>query len=339
MKLFRVVLAGVALAVLPAAAAAQIQHQPIGCVVAGRFPRFEANFTPDEALARARVVFRPAGGKHWYAVAMTREAGKLAGLLPKPKKSLESLDYYIEATDTAMASTRTPDQVARVAAGAGACSNAPVTSAVALAKVTLEVPAGAPSVPPGFSANGIVPSTAGAAGAAAGATAGTAAVGAAAGGGIGAGVIIGAGAVVAGGAALAATAGGGDEGGDDEQPNEPPPAPTTLGLSVSPSQFDQFPVTLQFQGQSVTASEANPVWLEVPMPAPGTYQFTVTPSRAGEVNIGLRDNSPTGGVGVQPASITPTAPVTRVTPNCGRTMQATGTFTVSFVVAQGATCH
>lgn len=352
MRTCRVVLAA-GLAMVPEVVAAQIQHRPVSCLVADQFPRFEAAFTPADAVGRARLVFRPRGGRHWYSVAMMPEGGTLAGVLPSPKKSLESLDYYVEVTDRAMATTRTPDQVARVAAGPGACRDAEATSTVASASVTLEVPVGAPSVPPGFNAGGIVGASGTAAGTAVAGASGTATAGAASGGGLGAGVIIGAGVLAAGGAAVAATAGGGEDGpgptpspspsgapGPTPSPSPsgaPPGGPAVLGLSVSTQMGDQFPVTLQFQGQSIT-SQGDVTWLEVPMPAAGTYQFAVTPSRAGEVNIGLRNNTPQDGVGVQPSSITPSAAVTRTTPPCGMTVRATGPFTVTFVLAAGQSC-
>ncbi|HYN00994.1 MAG TPA: hypothetical protein VE359_00980 [Vicinamibacteria bacterium] len=55
--------------------------------------------------------FRPAGGPHWYSVPMKAEGGVFAGVLPKPKKSLQKLDYYIEATDTSFGSARSAQPV------------------------------------------------------------------------------------------------------------------------------------------------------------------------------------------------------------------------------------
>ena len=57
----RVVLGTLVLAVGPALAAEQgpaIGHAPVGCVVAGKFPRFEARFDPAATVARVAPMGR-----------------------------------------------------------------------------------------------------------------------------------------------------------------------------------------------------------------------------------------------------------------------------------------
>src|SRR5688572_25063703 len=86
---------------IPAMALGQgvsIDHQGIGCVVAGRFPRFDARLDPAAGVARARVNFRPEGTPHWYWVDMKPEAGLFHGILPKPRKTLHRFSYYIDVT-------------------------------------------------------------------------------------------------------------------------------------------------------------------------------------------------------------------------------------------------
>jgi hypothetical protein len=148
-----------------------IEHSTVGCVVAEKYPRFAARFTPPEAVAKARVLFQPKDAAHWYAVAMRPEGAAFHGILPKPKKSLEAFRYYIEVTDKAASTSRTPDQTATVVGTAAECQGKMVAGALGSASVALEVPAGAPAVPAGFASGGVAVA-AGAAAAAAGASAG-----------------------------------------------------------------------------------------------------------------------------------------------------------------------
>ncbi|HUG55204.1 MAG TPA: hypothetical protein VMR21_16475, partial [Vicinamibacteria bacterium] len=76
--------------------AASIDHRPVGCVVADRFPRLEAMLEPADTVARARIFFRADAGP-WYTVALAREGSVFAGTLPKPTKSLKQFSYYLEA--------------------------------------------------------------------------------------------------------------------------------------------------------------------------------------------------------------------------------------------------
>jgi hypothetical protein len=191
---------------VPAGAEAPaIQHEPVACVVAGRFPRLEARFAPAESVARARVQFQAEGGRHWYGVAMKPGGTAFSAVLPKPKKSLKSYRYYLEVVDTALGTSRTPEYSTTVAASGAACADVKEAGSVSSAVVKVEVPAGAPSLPGGFSASGVT--AVGAAGAAVAAGAATAA---AAGGGVPAALLIGGGVVLAGaGVAVAAGAAGG----------------------------------------------------------------------------------------------------------------------------------
>ena len=81
-----------------------IEHSAVGCVVAEKFPHFEARFNPAHAVAKAKVLFQPDQAAHWYAVAMRPDGPVFRGVLPKPKKSLATFRYYIEVTDTAAGS-------------------------------------------------------------------------------------------------------------------------------------------------------------------------------------------------------------------------------------------
>jgi hypothetical protein len=182
-----------------AAETVTIEHSAVGCVVAEKHPRFEARFTPGDAVAKAKVLFQPKDAARWYAVAMKREGPVFHGVLPKPKKSLEAFRYYIEVTDKAASTSRTPEQTATVVRTAAECQDKMMAGALGSATVALEVPAGAPTVPAGFAAGGVTVVAGAAAGAAAVSTGGgfpTAAV------------LIGAGAAAAGGAVIVAKGAG-----------------------------------------------------------------------------------------------------------------------------------
>jgi hypothetical protein len=184
----------------PAPQAPVIDHRPVACAVAERFPRMEARFTPADSIATARVLFQGATANEWYSVAMTPEASGFSGILPKPKKSLKEFHYYLEVTDRALRSNRTIEYTTAVVGGAGECQGKVLAATVASAVITLTGPAGAAVVPAGFAAGGVV--AAGSAGVAGASGAGTG------GGGLSTGVLVAGGAVVAG-AGIAVAAGSG----------------------------------------------------------------------------------------------------------------------------------
>ena len=215
-----------------------IDHQGVGCVVAGKFPRFDARLDPSADVARARLNFRPEGGAHWYYVEMKPEAGVFHGVLPKPQKSLHRFSYYIDVTDRAFHASRTAEFVPEVASGPAACGREKVLAAsLAKARVLVHAPegvAGAPALPAGFATEGVV--SAGTAGVKAVAASG-------AGGGLGPTALILGGVAIGGGAAaVIATSKG-----EGSSSTQSPPATTPSG-----------PRTLTFTGVDTGASACNP---------------------------------------------------------------------------------
>jgi hypothetical protein len=213
-----------------------IEHAPVGCVVADKFPLFEARVSPAESVGRARVYFRGSGNAY-YTVEMKPESGTFRAVLPKPKKDLGQVHYYIEVVNQAFAESRTAEYVAEVAGDAASCSKKGAMAAVAgSASLIVTAASGAPAIPAGFSAAGIT---------SAGAAAGAGAAGAAStGGGIGATALVVGGLAIAGGAvAVGAAKGGGEEPTDPGSgPNGGGPTgavysvgfvPTLPGLDVS----------------------------------------------------------------------------------------------------------
>jgi len=335
-----------ALALLPAAAPAELVHDSVACARAGKFPRLEAALT-GAPVARARVFFRAKGSPHWYAVAMapTRE-GRLVGVLPRPEKGLEAFEYYIEVTDTAMTASRTPDQSVVVGTGPADCRGGVMAIGVDSASVSLEAPAGAPSVPSGFSSAGLS-----AAGSAASTTA-------AAGGGATKAVLIGVG-LAAAGAGIAATAGGGDDGDGSDgangggngggnngggtgpgttTPGTQPSGPTVVAVTVSTPVNAPVPFTAQFQGRSVS-SGGEMVRLEATTP-PGAYDVVVSAAATTTVFFGFHPGAGTGPGGVVLDSWQPSAPITITTPPCGFGVGPAASVTVRFQVAtSGSLCR
>ncbi len=199
----------------------QVFHDPVGCLVADRYPRFEARIEPESAAARVRIQFRTEEAVDWYFVEMKRENGGRAGLLPKPTKSLKRFRYYIEVTGTDFESARTPEYAAEVVPDASSCGSKLVAASVpSTGSVVVGGPAGAPAVPPGFATLGVAGVAAG------GAAVGAGAVGA---GGVSTGLVVGG--VVLGAAAVAggavAIAGGSDETPAATSPPVTSPPPTT----------------------------------------------------------------------------------------------------------------
>lgn len=189
-----------------AAPAADIEHAPVACVAAEKFPRLEARVAPAESVAAVRLVFQGQTAD-WYSVAMKPEGAVFAGVLPKPKKDLKSLRYYIEVTDKAMGTNRTAEYTAAVVDSAGACKGKLMAVGLASASVILQGPAGVAALPAGFASSGVVAGSAAGSGSAVGA----AGAGGGAGGGIGATALVLGGVAVAGGAVAVGMSKGGDD--------------------------------------------------------------------------------------------------------------------------------
>jgi hypothetical protein len=222
-----------------------IEHKPVGCIVAGKYPKMNACFTPSTKLARARVYFRPEEGPaNWYYVEMKTDQPCFAGVLPKPKKSLigKKVLYYVDAFDQQFTENRTPDNPADVVANERECKkDIPVAPFVTNASVTVF-----PSLPAGFAAAGLATGT-------------TIAIGA------------GAAAVVGGGVAVAAS------GGSDNNNN----TPTTVAgggttTTTQPPPVNSTTTTTTTSTTQPVATAFRPVFKISPNPPTGTEPLTVT---------------------------------------------------------------
>jgi hypothetical protein len=130
-----------------------IEHHPVHCVVAGKYPQLDACFQPAERVARARVYFRAEGEPEWYYVEMKPEAPCFRGTLPRPKKSLERMRYYIAVTDRDFAEARTEEYAASVVGSEKACTIGAVAPYVTTASVVVS---GAAALPAGFAGAGLL---------------------------------------------------------------------------------------------------------------------------------------------------------------------------------------
>jgi hypothetical protein len=197
--------------VLPAlhAQGPAIDHKPVGCIVAGNFPKLNACFSPASAVARARIYFKgtaPTMGPHWYWVEFKSDSPCFVAILPKPMKTMTGMSYYVEVADKQFREARNADQSVKIVPDAGGCDkDIPVAGWVQNASVVVGGPAGASTIPLGFSGAGVV----------------------GVGGGVGTGVILGG--VVATGAAGAGvyTLTNDDDSTSDPGPPPPPPPPAT----------------------------------------------------------------------------------------------------------------
>ena len=139
----------------PSAAAIEIRHQPLPCVVADRFARVAATATPAAHTAELRFRADPAGP--WYAVAMKPENGEWSAFLPRPTASLPRFEYSIAMAGEGQDTAETPAYPVTVGTDPAACGGAD-RSAVS-SSIVVRVPDGAPLVPPvplGFNPTGVV---------------------------------------------------------------------------------------------------------------------------------------------------------------------------------------
>jgi hypothetical protein len=156
-----------------------IDHKAVGCIVAEQYPKMSACFVPT-ALARSRVYFRAGGTPHWYFVDGRPDMPCVGYVLPKPKRTIKFVDYYVEGMSTTGGEGRTTEYNPIVVVRESECKrDVPVAPFLTRATVVVGATPGAPAIIPGFT---------GLAGAAAG--------------GLSTGAVVG---IVAGGAAVAGT--------------------------------------------------------------------------------------------------------------------------------------
>lgn len=126
----------------PEASALELVHEPLSCAAPGRYPLVGARAVPAEGVAAAELRFRAAAGGGWYVVRMRSSHGQWTAWLPRPLAALPRFEYEVALTgaDAREAATGPIAVEVRDDCPAG-------VSAVAEA-IAVQVPAGAPAVPP-----------------------------------------------------------------------------------------------------------------------------------------------------------------------------------------------
>lgn len=143
-----------------AAADLTIRHDPPACFLAEAFPRLEARVEPAAQAARVRVTFRPEAASLWHAVVAQADGDRFTVLLPRPRLAARRIHYRFHATGSDAAAASSPEYTAEVVADGAACAGRVADSGPS-ARVLVEVPPGAPMVPPvpkGFDPVGAVSS-------------------------------------------------------------------------------------------------------------------------------------------------------------------------------------
>ena len=133
----------------------EIEHRAPACVQAGKYARLDACFRPASVLARARVYFRKGGTTDWFYVEMAPNAPCHRALLPRPRKDIGRIEYYISATDRRSSEARTKD-VTLLVIDDGSCSAGPLAPIAESGSVVIGSATGA--APVGFvTAGGLSP--------------------------------------------------------------------------------------------------------------------------------------------------------------------------------------
>jgi hypothetical protein len=136
--------------------ATTINHEPVGCFIAGQFPLLDAAIAPSESVARARVYFKAAGGTDWFFVEMTPQEGKFFGKLPRPKIEASPITYYIQATTTQFGEAQTSEVEGIVVAEEKDCGDRKVAAIGPAGPVQVfSAASGAAIAPAGFAAGGL----------------------------------------------------------------------------------------------------------------------------------------------------------------------------------------
>ena len=85
-----------------------IEHQPIPCTIPGKPISICASISDDSTIKRASVYFRATDERYYSLVEMAFGGLTYCATLPAPREGkLQSLDYYVKATDDQYQDQRT----------------------------------------------------------------------------------------------------------------------------------------------------------------------------------------------------------------------------------------
>jgi outer membrane biosynthesis protein TonB len=140
--------------------ASNIQHEPVGCLVAGEFPMLDAVIQPAASVGRARLYFKSALSEFYYSEMQPLPGveGGFRGFMPKPTEAASPITYYIESVTTQFGETKTPEYTAIVVSVKEECPENLVVAPFGEPPVGLaffSAQTGALAVPTGFAAGGL----------------------------------------------------------------------------------------------------------------------------------------------------------------------------------------
>jgi hypothetical protein len=114
---------------VPPAPGGVINHDAIGCFVAGEFPLLDAMIEPADKVARVRVYFKSALGEAYYYVeAAPGDLGKTFAKLPRPKIEASPITYFWQATFTDFGEVTGPEIPVDVVEKAEDCKDKPIAA-------------------------------------------------------------------------------------------------------------------------------------------------------------------------------------------------------------------
>jgi hypothetical protein len=136
---------------------ARIEHEPIGCFIAGEFPLLEGLVEPAGNVARARAYFRGARGEDYFYVEGTAGETGFSWKLPRPTLAASPITYYLWAATTELDESRTPEIQAIVVEQPSDCPSDKKLAAIGPpGEVTIfSAATGTLVVPAGFAAGSI----------------------------------------------------------------------------------------------------------------------------------------------------------------------------------------
>jgi hypothetical protein len=105
----------------PPVVGARIDHEPVGCFIAGEFPLLDAKIEPATGVARARAYFKGARGNDYFYVEGAATEGQFIWKLPRPTLAASPITYYIWAATAELDESRTPEIQAIVVREASDC--------------------------------------------------------------------------------------------------------------------------------------------------------------------------------------------------------------------------
>jgi hypothetical protein len=139
-------------AAAPAASALEVVHQPASCSTADAYLRIAARAVPVDGAASGVVRFRVDPRDAWYVVRMTPAGGDWTAALPRPQATLKRFQYQVVLTGADAQAATTEPATVEVRA------DCPLPGAAVADAIDVQVPPGAPVVPPvpaGFSPVGV----------------------------------------------------------------------------------------------------------------------------------------------------------------------------------------